>query len=76
MQSTNQIINSVNELPTNDKLLIVEAILKSIRENDAKEKQTDATPKILELAGNITESEANEWQNAIDEGRQIDVNEW
>lgn len=76
MQSKKQILNSINQLPTNDKLLIVEAILKSIREKDAKENQTNTKLEILELAGSITESEATEWQNAIDEGRQIDINEW
>jgi len=62
MQSKNQIIDSVNELSTNDKLLIVETILKSIREDIVKENQFGVKPKILELAGSITKDEANEWQ--------------
>jgi len=50
MSSKNQIINSINKLPINDKLLIVETILKSIRENGTNEKQHNGKPEILELA--------------------------
>jgi len=73
MSSKNQIINSINKLSVNEKLLIVEAILKSIREKDTNEKQHNRKPEILELAGSITENEATEWQNAINDGRQIDL---
>ena len=76
MTANKKIINSISQLPVNDKLLIVEAILKSIRESGANEKHAKTNPKILELAGNITENETTEWQNAISEGRKIDVNEW
>jgi len=76
IQSKNQIINSIEQLSVNEKLIIVEAILKSIRENNTSENQADSKPGILELAGNITNKEATEWQNAINDGRKIDLNEW
>jgi len=76
IQSKNQIINSIEQLSVNEKLIIVEAILKSIRENNTSENQADSKPGILELAGNITNNEATEWQNAISDGRKIDLNEW
>jgi len=76
MQSKNQIIESINQLPINEKLLILEAVLKSIRKGKSSENETDTKPEILELAGSINENEATEWQRAITKGRQIDVNEW
>ena len=76
MQSKNQIIQSINQLPINEKLLILETVLKSIRKGKSNKNETDTKPEILELAGSINENEATEWQTAITKGRQIDVNEW
>jgi len=76
MKSKSQIIESINQLPINEKLLIVEAVLKSIRKSKSNENETDTKLEILELVGKINENKATEWQYAITEGRQIDVNDW
>jgi len=55
MPSKSQIIESINQLPINEKLLIVEAVLKSIRKGKSNENETDSKPEILELAGSINE---------------------
>jgi len=76
MKSKSQIIESINQLPINEKLLIVEAVLKSIRKSKSNENETDTKLEILELVGKINENKATEWQYAITKGRQIDVNDW
>lgn len=75
MQTISQIMDNIKLLPINEKLLIAEAILKSIRENNITQNQIHTKPKILELAGSLSEKEATEWQNAINEGRQINLTE-
>jgi len=81
MVSTNELIKLINTFSLSERLKIVEEVLRGIREekivipND-KEGESNEPPKILELAGVMTDEEASEYDKAVEESRKIDENEW
>jgi len=81
MVSTNELIKLINTFSLSERLKIVEEVLRGIREekivipND-KEGKSNEPPKILELAGVMTDEEASEYEAAVEESRKIDKNEW
>lgn len=81
MVSTNELISLINKYSLTERLKIVEEVLRGIREEkievaDKEEGGANEPPKILELAGVMTEEEANEYTAAIEESRKIDEDEW
>jgi hypothetical protein len=64
-----------------ERLKIVEEVLRGIREDrtvgsDDEEKETNKSPKILELAGVMTDEEASVFNEAIEDSRKIDKDKW
>jgi hypothetical protein len=81
MVSTNELISLINKYSLTERLKIIEEVLRGIREEkvgipNQDEGDSDAPPKILELAGIMTEEEASEYMVAIEESRKIDKDEW
>lgn len=82
MTSTNELITLINNFSLTDRLLIVEEILRGIREDEAaplkgkKEGSASEKPKILEMIGVIDHEEAELMKAAVKEARKIDANEW
>lgn len=82
MVSSNDIIDLIKGFSLAERLLIVEEILRNIREADVKTRNgknstIDSTePTILNLAGIMDEEEANVFEEAIVESRKIDNDEW
>jgi hypothetical protein len=81
MVSTNELITLINKFSLTERLKIVEEVLRGIREDrtvgsDDEEKETNKSPKILELAGVMTDEEASVFNEAIEDSRKIDEDEW
>jgi hypothetical protein len=78
MISSNEVIDLIKNLSIAERLMIVEAILRNIREENAaqKESKMNEEPAILSLAGIFDEEEAQVFENAIAESRKIDEDEW
>lgn len=81
MVSTNELIMLINKFSLTERLKIVEEVLRGIREEDIviqddKSGDSDELPKILELAGVMTEEEAAEYKEAVEESRKVDKDEW
>lgn len=79
MVSTSELISLINNFSLTERLLIIEEVLKGIREeesNPLKEDESPDKPRILEMAGIINEEAAELMKAAVEESRKIDVNEW
>ena len=79
MVSTHELIRLINNFSLTERLLIIEEVLKGIREEEStplKEVEEPAKPRILEMAGIINEEEAAQMKTAVEESRKIDANEW
>lgn len=81
MVSTNELITLINKFSLAERLKIVEEVLRGIREDravgsDDEKKETNKSPKILELAGVMTDEEASVFNEAIEDSRKIDEDEW
>lgn len=81
MASANELIAIINKFSLTDRLKIIEEVLRGIREDNVVvqqegEKEVHMPPKILELAGVMTEEEASVFENAIEESRKIDEGDW
>ncbi len=82
MISSNEVINIIKSFSLTERLMIVEEILRNIREENVKQKSTDHPKKensklgILNLAGIINEEEAKVFDCAVEESRKIDRDEW
>ncbi len=81
MLSTNELVMLINKFSLTERLKIVEEVLRGIREEDIviqddKSGDSDELPKILELAGVMTEEEAAEYKEAVKESRKVDKDEW
>lgn len=81
MLSSSDIINVVRGFSVQERLMIVEAILRNIREENKNSDNTNALDSkeesdILGFAGIIDEEEATIFQEAIKESRNIDKDEW
>jgi hypothetical protein len=82
MISSNEVINLIKSFSVTERLMIVEEILRNIREENVvpvvKEdsKNENAEPAILSLAGVIDEEEADVMTSAVEESRKIDRDEW
>ena len=82
MTSSNEIINLAKALSWAERLKIVEALLRSIREEPrfnqeaALVHEPSPEPSILSLAGIIDEAEATAYYDAIQESRKIDYDGW
>ena len=82
MISSNEVINLIKSFSITERLMIVEEILRNIREEnvvpvakeDSKEENTE--PAILRLAGVIDDEEADVMTSAVEESRKIDRDEW
>lgn len=77
-----ELVNQIKHFSVKEKLILVEEILRTIREEDVLEKntpdlrETSSEPAILSLAGIIDDEEAKVFYSAIKESRKIDKNEW
>ena len=74
-----ELISLINNFSLAEKLLIIEEVLKGIREEEStplKEAEEAEKPRILEMAGIINDEEAEQMKTAVEESRKIDVNEW
>lgn len=83
MTSHHSLLNLINDLSLSDRLMIVEAVLKGIREEEnRKEKKGTLSmepatyPGILSMAGIWTEAEAKVFEEAVAESRKIDPDGW
>lgn len=81
MVSTNELITLINKFSLSERLKIIEEVLRGIREDnivspEEREKGTNDPPKILELAGVMTEEEASVYEEAVEDSRKIDRDEW
>lgn len=76
------LLNIINGYPVTERILLVEAILKQIREEERSgiaAKETVATYSgegLLEFAGALSAEEADKMQKAVLEARKIDHDEW
>jgi len=71
--SSKELIALVNKHEVTERLKIVEAILKNIREEGSK---SNNSLKILEFAGIFKDEEVGLFEEAVEESRKIDTNEW
>ena len=81
MLSSSDVINVVRGFSVQERLMIVEAILRNIREENKNSDNTNTLDSkeesdILGFAGIIDEEEATIFQEAIKESRNIDKDEW
>jgi len=81
MLSSKQIIALIKGFPILDRLLIVEAILKDIRQESVAAEKAEAlkessSPAILQFAGILDEEEARDFKEAVKDCRKIDRDEW
>lgn len=82
MVSSNEVISLIKSFSLSERLLIVEEILRNIREENVKNKELPKTIEenevspILSFVGILDDKEANLMENAIDESRKIDSHEW
>ena len=81
MLSSKQIIALIKGFPISERLQIVEAILKDIRQESVASEQTKASkensgPSILQFAGILDEEEARDFKEAVKDCRKIDIEEW
>lgn len=82
MISSSEVINLIKSFSIAERLMIVEEILRNIREENVvpvvKEisQEENAEPAILGLAGVIDEEEADLMTSAVEESRKIDRDEW
>jgi len=82
MVSSNEIINLIKGFSLSERLLIVEEILRNIREENVKNKELPKTIDIKEVSpilsfmGILDDKEADLMESAIEESRKIDGNEW
>eukprot|EP01024_Parvocaulis_polyphysoides_P032107 TRINITY_DN28846_c0_g1_i1.p1 TRINITY_DN28846_c0_g1~~TRINITY_DN28846_c0_g1_i1.p1 ORF type:complete len:115 (+),score=7.88 TRINITY_DN28846_c0_g1_i1:34-345(+) len=77
MISSNEVIELIKGFSLKERLLIIEEILRNIREENATSSPDDKnSPAILDLAGVIDAQEAEVFNSAISESRQVDEDEW
>ena len=82
MISSNEIINLIKGFSLIERLIIVEEILRNIREENLEQKvagqykEKKSGPAILNLAGIIDEEQAKVLNSAVEESRKIDRDEW
>ncbi len=82
MISSNDVIKLIKSFSITERLMIVEEILRAIREENAVQKVTEGAEEknseqtILSLAGVIDEEEAKVLTSAVEESRKIDRDEW
>ncbi|MEZ5057317.1 MAG: hypothetical protein R2879_09810 [Saprospiraceae bacterium] len=77
MVSASEVISMINKFSLKERLRIVEEILRGIRNEDVvidteTEKKDYPKPKILELAGILSEDEAADYEKAVEDSRKID----
>jgi hypothetical protein len=79
MTSTEEVILILKKLSLSDRLLIIEEILKDIREankTEAEREDRNIEPAILSFAGIMTDADAKVFDSSVDESRKVDSNEW
>mgnify|MGYP006267269693 FL=1 len=81
MVSTNELITLINKFSLKERLKIVEEVLRGIQEEKAvtlndRGNESKGVPKILDLAGVMSEEEASVFYEAVEESRKIDRDEW
>ena len=82
MVSSNEVINLIKGFSLTERLIIVEEILRNIREENSAKKvaknaeEVNSKPAILSLAGIFDENEALIFNAAVKESRKIDKDEW
>lgn len=76
----NDILRIINEYSIPDRIRLVEAILKMIREEEvlmgAPKEEEFSGEGVLAFAGILDEESAKEMQDAVDDSRKIDTDEW
>ena len=81
MKSTREVLELIQAFSLSERLMIVEEILRSLRQEAsmAEEKIAagkDDGPAILALAGTIDDQEAAVFEEAVRESRKVDRDEW
>lgn len=82
MITSNEVIKLIKAFSVTERLMIVEEILRNIREENVAPggtedtKEENAEPAILTLSGVIDEEEAAVMISAVGESRKIDRDEW
>ena len=71
----NDILELISTFSVSERLLLIEEIIKGILEEGEKKAKSGAPP-ILELAGILTEEEAGEMEEAVQESRKVDLDGW
>ncbi len=83
MGASMEIIKLIKGLSLSERLKVVEAILRSIREDEMFRKEVRKeeaegliAPAILTFAGIFNEEEASNFESAVAESRKIDEDAW
>ena len=81
--SKSDILSLIKAYPIGERLIIIEEVLRSIREerelldeNREDHAELYEGKELLEFAGILNKEEAKEMNTAIEESRKIDVDEW
>lgn len=70
------ILELISTFTVPERLQLIEEIIKGIREEESLKEVESETPQILELAGILDEKEAQEMEEAVQESRKIDLDNW
>jgi hypothetical protein len=77
MISSHEVIQLIEGFSLRERLIIIEEVLKNIREDKSIElPKIETQPSILSLAGIMDDEEAKVWYGAVEDARKIDQNEW
>lgn len=80
MVSTNEIVNAINSFSLSERIKIIEAVLRNIREEKIEVKTEKEVLKndspIGKFVGILNEEEATIFEQAVQESRKIDKSEW
>ncbi|MEL6194988.1 MAG: hypothetical protein AAFR66_23225 [Bacteroidota bacterium] len=74
MVSAKKVIGMINGFSLSERLMIIEEVLKNIREEKSTTNSNDIS--IKKFVGIIDEKEATLFEEAISESRKVDENEW
>ena len=76
----NDILTIIKSFPIDERLFLIEDILKSVREDHitstSEKSEMYSGENLVELSGIVNEDEAKNYEEAISESRKVDINEW
>ena len=77
MALTGEVLSFIKELSLADRLLLVEEILRNIREENFSKLDTRGVESpMLKFVGIFDKNETSVFGNAIVESRKVDLNDW